>query len=59
MQGFIATLGGALFGFWIGQLFDGTVVPLTLGFKGFGAAGLIAVLVTERGRLFQAGSAGD
>ena len=56
VQGFITTIGGALFGFWIGQLFNGTVVPLTLGFTGFGVAGLIAVLVTEKGRLFHAGS---
>jgi len=56
VQGFITTIGGALFGFWIGQLFDGTVVPLTLGFTGFGVAGLVAVLVTERGRLFHAGT---
>lgn len=56
VQGFITTIGGALFGFWIGQAFDGTVVPLTLGFFGFGLAGLIAVAVTEKGRLFQSGS---
>jgi MFS transporter, DHA1 family, multidrug resistance protein len=56
VQGFITTIGGALFGFWIGQMFNGTVVPLTLGFTGFGVAGLIAVLVTEKGRLFHAGS---
>lgn len=56
VQGFITTIGGALFGFWIGQLFDGTVVPLTLGFTGFGLAGLVAVIITEKGRLFHAGS---
>jgi DHA1 family bicyclomycin/chloramphenicol resistance-like MFS transporter len=56
VQGFITTIGGALFGFWIGQLFDGTTVPLTLGFAGFGIAGLVAVLITEKGRLFHAGS---
>jgi DHA1 family bicyclomycin/chloramphenicol resistance-like MFS transporter len=49
VQGFITTIGGALFGFWIGQLFDGTTVPLTLGFAGFGIAGLVAVLITEKG----------
>jgi DHA1 family bicyclomycin/chloramphenicol resistance-like MFS transporter len=27
VQGFITTIGGALIGFWIGQLFDGTTVP--------------------------------
>lgn len=57
VQGFITTIGGALFGFCIGQLFDGTTVPLTLGFAGFGLAGLVAVLITEKGRMFHAGSA--
>jgi DHA1 family bicyclomycin/chloramphenicol resistance-like MFS transporter len=57
VQGFITTIGGALAGFWIGQLFDGSVVPLTLGFTGFGVAGLIAVLITEKGRLFHSGQA--
>lgn len=56
VQGFITTIGGALFGFFIGQLFDGTTVPLTLGFAGFGVAGFLAVLITEKGRLFHAGS---
>ncbi|KRA65901.1 MFS transporter [Caulobacter sp. Root655] len=56
VQGFITTIGGALFGFWIGQLFDGTTVPLTLGFAGFGIAGLLAVLATEKGRMFHAGA---
>jgi len=56
VQGFITTIGGALFGFWIGQMFDGTTVPLTLGFAGFGIAGLVAVLITEKGRLFHAGA---
>ncbi|MBC7667796.1 MAG: multidrug effflux MFS transporter [Gemmatimonadaceae bacterium] len=56
VQGFITTIGGALFGFYIGQLFDGTTVPLTLGFAGFGIAGLIAVLITEKGRMFQSGA---
>lgn len=55
VQGFITTIGGALFGFWIGQMFDGTVGPLTLGFAGFGVAGLVAVLITEKGRMFHAG----
>lgn len=56
VQGFITTIGGALIGFWIGQLFDGTTVPLTVGFAGFGIAGLLAVLVTEKGRMFHAGA---
>ncbi|HWT50996.1 MAG TPA: multidrug effflux MFS transporter [Caulobacter sp.] len=56
IQGFITTVGGALAGFLIGQLFDGTTVPLTLGFTAFGVAGLITVLATEKGKLFRTGS---
>jgi len=56
IQGFITTIGGALFGFLIGQMFDGTTVPLTLGFMGFGLAGLVTVLATEKGKLFQTGA---
>jgi DHA1 family bicyclomycin/chloramphenicol resistance-like MFS transporter len=55
IQGFITTVGGALAGFVIGQMFDGTTVPLTLGFTGFGLAGLLMVLATEKGKLFQTG----
>lgn len=58
VQGFITTIGGALFGFYVGQLFDGTTIPLTLGFAGFGIAGLVAVLITEKGRMFHAGAGG-
>ena len=56
VQGFITTIGGALFGFLIGQLYNGTTVPLTLGYTGFGLAGLLVVLLTEKGKLFQAGA---
>jgi DHA1 family bicyclomycin/chloramphenicol resistance-like MFS transporter len=56
IQGFITTIGGAVFGFFIGQLYDGTTIPLTLGFLGFGLAGLLTVLATEKGKLFQAGA---
>lgn len=53
IQGFITTIGGAAFGFLIGQMFDGTTAPLTLGFAGFGLAGLLTVLITEEGKLFR------
>ena len=52
VQGFFTTISGALIGFFIGQHFDDTVVPLTLGFALCGISALIVVLVTERGRLF-------
>lgn len=53
LQGFINTLGGALIGAAIGQAFDGTTVPLYLGFFGMGALALVIVAITERGRLFR------
>jgi DHA1 family bicyclomycin/chloramphenicol resistance-like MFS transporter len=31
-------------------------VPLTLGFTGFGLAGLLMELATEKGKLFQTGA---
>jgi len=53
VQGFVTTVGGALLGFYIGQHFDGTVVPLTLGFSLCGLVALGIVLVAEKGRLFK------
>ena len=52
LQGFITTLGGALIGALIGQLYDHSTVPLSLGFAFCAAASLIVVLTTESGRLF-------
>jgi MFS transporter, DHA1 family, multidrug resistance protein len=53
--GFYTTAAGALFGWMIGQAFDGTVRPLTVGFAVFGVLALLTVLVTERGSLMQVG----
>lgn len=52
VQGFIQTLGGAVIGILIGQSFNGTVTPLAAGFCGVGLAGLVCVLIAERGQLF-------
>ena len=49
VTGVIASLVGAL----IGQLYDGTAVPLVTGQAIMGALTIIIVLVTERGRLFE------
>ena len=57
VQGFVTTFGGALLGFFVGQHFDGTTVPLSIGFAGYGLAALGVVLVAERGRLFGSGVA--
>lgn len=53
VQGFVTTFGGALLGFFVGQHFDGTAVPLTLGFAIYGAFAFAIVYVTEGGRLFK------
>jgi DHA1 family bicyclomycin/chloramphenicol resistance-like MFS transporter len=57
VQGFVTTVGGATLGFIIGQQFDGTAIPMTLGFFGLGAIALGIVAVTERGRLFRSAPA--
>jgi DHA1 family bicyclomycin/chloramphenicol resistance-like MFS transporter len=52
VQGFVTTIGGALVGLAIGQQFDGTTVPLSIGFL---VAGLLAmgVVILAEGRLFR------
>ena len=53
VQGFISTVGGSLIGIVVGQSFNGTTVPMTLGFVGVGLIALLLVLATERGKLFR------
>jgi DHA1 family bicyclomycin/chloramphenicol resistance-like MFS transporter len=53
IQGFISTVGGALIGIVIGQSFNGTTVPVTLGFLCAGLLAMTSILVTERGKLFR------
>lgn len=52
--GAVTTGLAALLGWIVGQAFDGTALPLCLGFAVYGSAGLVAAFVTERGRLFRA-----
>lgn len=52
--GFITTLGGALLGHFMGQLFDGTTKPLGLAFAVYGLAAIACVLFAEKGRMFHA-----
>lgn len=52
-QGFISTIIGALLGFAIGQAFNGTTVPLTVGFAILSVVALLLVLWAEKGKLFQ------
>ena len=49
--GSYTTLVGALLGLVIGRAFNGTVIPLSIGYLCLGLACLLVVLWTERGRL--------
>ncbi len=53
--GFIQTVGGALIGGYIGQMFDGTTIPAAMGYFGMGVLTLGCILVAEKGRLFGVG----
>lgn len=44
---------GSALGLLLDRTFDGTVLPLSLGFLGYGVLALVLVLVAERGQLFQ------
>ncbi|NVK35295.1 MAG: multidrug effflux MFS transporter [Rhodobacteraceae bacterium] len=50
--GFVTTLGGALLGYVVGQMFNGTTLPLAVGIIIFGSCALCCILYAERGRLF-------
>jgi MFS transporter, DHA1 family, multidrug resistance protein len=53
--GSIQTVGGALLGTYIGQQFNGTLVPNATGYVVMGTLVLICVLVAEGGKLFGVG----
>jgi DHA1 family bicyclomycin/chloramphenicol resistance-like MFS transporter len=53
VQGFTSVTIGSLIGAGIGQAFDGTTRPLTLGFLIAGLTAFAFVFVTERGRMFR------
>jgi DHA1 family bicyclomycin/chloramphenicol resistance-like MFS transporter len=54
--GFMQTVGGAVIGTWIGQQFNGTLVPNSLAYVVMGCLVLVCVLIAERGRLFGVGA---
>jgi MFS transporter, DHA1 family, multidrug resistance protein len=57
VQGFLSTIGGAAIGIVIGQSFNGTTLPVTVGFLIVAMVALVIVLVTESGQLFTARNA--
>jgi DHA1 family bicyclomycin/chloramphenicol resistance-like MFS transporter len=52
---FIQTVGGALIGGYIGQLFNGTTIPAAAGYFIMGSMTLGCILIAERGKLFGVG----
>jgi MFS transporter, DHA1 family, multidrug resistance protein len=52
VQGVVGTLGAAIFGFLIGQAFDGTIGPYLVGCAISALAGLAIIALTEPKRLF-------
>lgn len=53
--GFIQTVGGAILGTFIGQQFNGTLVPNATGYVVMSTLVLCCILIAEKGRLFGVG----
>lgn len=53
--GFFQTIGGATIGLVISKFFNGTIMPIALGFTVLGASALCCVLIAEKGKLFGVG----
>ncbi|MCZ4345930.1 multidrug effflux MFS transporter [Devosia neptuniae] len=53
--GFIQTVGGAVIGGYVGQMFNNTTIPVAIGYAGMGILSLICILIAENGRLFGVG----
>ncbi len=51
--GFASTTLAGFLGYLISSQYNGTVLPLLLGFTALGASAVIILLVTERGHLFE------
>lgn len=54
IQGFITAVGAVLVASAIGQAYDGTTMPLAMGYLGIGLAAFAIVFVVEEGKLFRA-----
>jgi DHA1 family bicyclomycin/chloramphenicol resistance-like MFS transporter len=56
LYGAVTATGGSLVGALIGRAFDGTIMPFAIGLAVTGILTLLAVLWTERGKLFGVGA---
>ena len=59
LYGSSTAMAGAVLGSVIGQGYDGTVLPITLGFTVLGAIAFLIVLWTEKGKLFGVSEANE
>lgn len=59
LYGSSTAMAGAVLGSVIGQGYDSTVLPITMGFTGLGAVAFLIVLWTEKGKLFGVGEANE
>nr|WP_321359823.1 multidrug effflux MFS transporter [uncultured Hyphomonas sp.] len=50
--GFATTTVSSLIGMLIGSQYNGSTIPLMLGFVGLGLSSLVIILITEKGKLF-------
>ena len=53
--GFATTTFSSVLGMLIGAQYNGTAIPLIMGFAGLGTLTMIIVAITERGQLFRSG----
>ena len=53
IQGFIVSIGAVIVGSIIGQSYNGSTLPLALGYLAIGLAVIAIIGVVERGQLFQ------
>ncbi|GHA82592.1 Bcr/CflA family drug resistance efflux transporter [Algimonas arctica] len=56
VYGFFTSTGASLLGLTIAQQFNGTVIPLLIGYVCLGFTSLGIILITERGKLFEIGA---
>jgi DHA1 family bicyclomycin/chloramphenicol resistance-like MFS transporter len=52
LQGSFSTIVGALGGSVVGQMFNGSTIPLYAGITLFGLGAIVAVFIAERGKMF-------
>lgn len=55
VYGFFTSTGASLIGLAIAQQFNGTVIPILMGYVCLGLVSLGIILITERGKLFEIG----